>query len=676
MKESDIQLLEEFLRDFCYDKIIDAAKSDKSSFELDFKELEKFSPELADYLLDNFSDFSDTSVKIVDDMSLPVRNKEQLEPKIINLSETQKMQIKEIRAKHLRKLIWIDGLIRQASDVRPLSTLLVYECPSCGTLIDVEQKEAEITKPSRCGNCGRKGEFKMLDKKFVDTQRITVEESPEELEGGEQPKRLNVFLEKDLVNDKYQKMVTPGNRVNIYGVVREVPIILRTGGKSTRFDLIMWANNIIPMEEDYSELEINKKDEKEIKKLAKDPETYEKLIKCIAPAISGHEKIKESIILQMFGGVKKKRADGTSVRGDIHVLLVGDPGTGKTGILRHVAKLSPKGRFVTGKGTSTAGLSASVVKDEFMRGWALEAGAMVLANGGILCIDELDKMNADDRSAMHEALESQIVTISKANIHATLRSETTVLAAANPKMGRFNPYKLITEQIYLEPTLINRFDCIFTVRDRPSKAGDSRIAEHVLKAHMAPEEVKTPIEPELLRKFVAYARTKCNPQITEEAEKKIVEFYVSLRNKRIKEGEDEFKPIPISARQLEALIRLSESHARTRLAKYVEETDAEKAIELLTASLKEVGMDPETHEFDIDRITSGKTASQRVLATMNEIIEKLYKQNENMLYDDIIGYAKEQGISEEKAKDVITKKKRGGELMEPRHGIIRKVYNN
>src|SRR3989338_2828057 len=239
------------------------------------------------------------------------------------------------------------------------------------------QLDTKFKEPSRC-SCGRKGHFRLLSKDLVDAQNLLIEEAPENLEGGEQPKRLNVFLKEDLVEPKMEKKTTPGSKVKVYGIIKEIPILLKTGVQSTRFDLAMDINYIESVQEDYSTIELSEDD-----------------------------KIKEAIVLQMIGGIRKKKEDGTVMRGDIHILLVGDPGSGKSQILQFVSKAAPKARYVSGKGASGVGLTAAVVKDEILKGWALEAGALVLANKGIVVVDELDKMEKEDRSALHEAMEQQ-----------------------------------------------------------------------------------------------------------------------------------------------------------------------------------------------------------------------------------------------------------------------------
>jgi len=453
-----IMRFQEFIESYYYHQIIENLRIDNKFVVIDFADLSKFDLDLANELLESPEDTIKTAELVIEQFDL--EDVKGFKVRFKNLPTNQKIMIRNIRSKHIGKLMYVEGIVRQKSDVRPQVTAAKFECPVCGNIISVLQLNGSFKEPSKCG-CGRKGKFILLSKELVDAQGLVLEEVSESLEGGEQPKRINIFLKDDLVSPLSERKTNPGSKINIVGFTKEVPIISRTGAKSTRFDLMLEANYIDSSEENFYEVKISKEEEQKIIELSQDPEIRSRLINSTAPSIYGYDLVKEALLYQLVGGVRKVRSDKVVSRGDMHVLLVGDPGSGKSVMLKRISLIAPKGRYVAGTGVSGAGLTASVVRDEFLKGWSLEAGALVLASNGICCIDEMDKMNPEDRSAMHEALEQQTVSISKANIQATLISRTTVLAAANPKFGRFDPYGIIAEQIDLPPTLINRFDLIF-----------------------------------------------------------------------------------------------------------------------------------------------------------------------------------------------------------------------
>jgi replicative DNA helicase Mcm len=635
---------------------------------INFEDISSYSHILAETLLSSPEEVLQTMEVALEESGLVSSPKIRL----TSIPSSQETRVRNIRAKHLNNLISIDGIVRQSSDVRPQVVNAKFECPACGTIISVLQIDKKFREPSRC-SCGRKGQFRLVNKDMVDAQRIVLEEAPESLTGGEQPKRMAVFLKEDLVDPKMEDRATPGSKVKIIGILKEVPVPLQTGALSTRFDLAVEANNIIPMEETFDEFDISEEDERQILELAADKDLFKKLIGSVAPSIYGYREIKQALILQLFGGVKKKRADGTETRGDVHILLVGDPGVAKSVCLKFMSSIAPKGRYVVGKSTSGAGITASVVKDEFMRGWALEAGAMVLSNKGTVCIDEIDKMSHEDRSAMHESLEQQTVTIAKANIQATLKAETSVLAAANPKLGRFEPFQVISQQIDMPPTLLNRFDVIFTLRDLPDRGKDEAIANHVLLEHKR-EGKKQVIEKDLLRKYIAYAKQKYQPILTDDAINELKKFYVDLRNAPTSSPEGVVKPIPISARQLDALIRLSEASAKMKLKKKVNKEDAKLAISILKYYLMQVGFDQETKTFDIDRIATGVSTSQRgKVILVREAISRLEGRMGKLIPIEELQKELEEKIPKEEVEDSIQKLKQTGDIFEPRKGYIQKV---
>lgn len=636
---------------------------------LSFEDITKFSPELSESL----SELPEQTIEIMEsafeDLGIgPVKGSR---IRLIDLPNSFNVKIREIRAKNLDQLLAVEGIVRQASDVRPQVVNAKFECPTCGAILSVLQIDRKFREPSRC-SCGFKGSFRLLSKEMVDTQRLVIEESPDSLDGGEQPRRINVFLKEDLVDPKMEDRTTPGSKVRILGVLKEVPVPLQTGAISTRFDIAIEANNTIPLEESFESLDINEEEIKEILEIAADPYLHKRLTQSIAPSIYGFDQHKEAVLLQLFGGVKKKKSDGGSTRGDIHVLMVGDPGVAKSVLLKFISTIAPKGRYVSGKAASAAGLTAAVVKDEFLKGWSLEAGAMVLSNKGAVCIDEIEKMTEQDRSAMHEAMEQQTVTISKANIHATLRSETTVLAAGNPKLGRFDPYTPIPQQIDISPALLSRFDVIFVIRDLPNKSQDEAIANHVLQEHKQ-EVIRDIIEPKLLRKYISYARQKIKPKLTNAAIEEIKNFYVNLRNQSIRSDSD-IKPIPITARQLEGIIRLSEANAKMRLSSEVLVEDAKKAIELLQMSLKQVGYDEETKTFDIDKITSGISSSKRnKIVIVRETIAMLEAKVGKLISMEEIEKSLEGKVSQLELEEALNQLSKSGDIFRPKKGYIQRI---
>jgi len=1114
-KKEELILESKSFFDLYKKEIGESMRKTKNALYIDFMKLTEISNKLSDEILSAPEETLGIIELAVEETGL-LSN---IRIRLYNLPKSQEIKIRNLRSKHLNALIVVEGIIRQTSDVRPQIVNAKFECPSCGLVMSVLQIEKKFREPPRC-SCGRKGGFRLISKEMVDTQRIVVEEAPESLSGGEQPKRINIFVKEDLVEPKMEEKNTPGSRVRIIGVLKEVPVPLRGGGVSTRFELAIEANNVIPLEETFEEFDINEEDERQILELAQDPKIFENLARSVAPSIWGYEEIKKSLVLQLFSGVQKRHADGSKTRGDLHILLIGDPGVAKSHILGFIANISPKGRYVVGKSASGAGLTATVVRDEYLRGWSLEAGAMVLSNKGLVCIDELEKMDPQDRSAMHEAMEQQCylpdfklmlsdgkyteignfvdnlmeknkdkiqkgvnceilpientellstdfsnhfplnarrvsrhiapkefvkialtngrevtvtpehpcwvtdkgkvftipaenlkenmyfpvpskikinsegykeennylckilgyhisdgcyelnrgkktgiqfwnnnvmliddyknsvenyfkikpiivrrgkqfsvrviskkikeflekldknllekgnlkiipsevmkfpneniryllralydgdgsvsfqkrngcrisfvsqnkeleeqmadlllrfgisssifedkhskgwrldisgqenlkkflmeisflsqnkkqklksyceleksyktireivpnctekvneifkklkisqrkeighsidlgvekqkkflqklvliaekelekhgcneypslksdlnelkklafgyanwikikkvsriknkginwvydvtvepyhtfisngmilhntVTISKANVQASLRAETSVLAAANPKFGRFDPYQSVSQQIDLPPTLLNRFDIIFSLRDIPNREKDEKIATHVLLEHQKEGENML-IPRELFRKYIAYAKQKIKPRLSDEAAEEIKRFYIELRNSQISADNIISRPIPISARQLQALIRMSEASAKMKLSETVTKDDAKKAVEIMKYYLTQVGYDYESKTFDIDRISAKFSSSQRnKIFAVRDAILQLEPSLGKMIPMEEIEKELEGKMSKEEIEDSINKLKSSGEIFEPRRGYV------
>lgn len=1074
-REDIIDNFSEFLRDNYYKELATVITKGEKALQVDFILLDKFNSKLADILLEKpektFQLFEDA----VEQIDLPQKGKVKI--RLFNIPESHRIRIRNIRAEHIGKLICVDGIVKRASEVRPEVAEITFQCPECGEKILVIQTEKDkmIRHPSICDNCKSRRGFKLLDQKLFDARWIAIEE-PFEITTGERPSEIMVYLKEDLTSPRLQTRTDPGNRIRVIGILKEIPRRTMKGGKTRQLEILIDANNVEAVETEWEELIISPEDEKRIKELAKDPKIYDKLIASLAPTMYGLDIVKLAIILQLFGGVPKVLKDGTRIRGDIHLLITGDPATGKcvhkdtyvtlqdgsikkiSDIVEHelsksqinkmsdgyftftnhdvfsmdnnskiipstatilwkrkspsylyyveteigtrikttpshiffslhdgkiipkkakdlttkdyiatvrnipvnaknkainikiknrsgsniiiptkitpefcrfigyiisedyiqdkgisskiwftnndldllndfefcvkktfgsnvtinekklhpgkntinkyissveiidfikkldnsligssnkkripdiilqtsnenlghtikaifdgkakiskkqqgmsitiaseelveqiklvllrfgiisklylrlekasnsieekryyrlnvseesfkkyvkeigftskvkqqkakkilndtfhikienlnylnnsdilwekIAKIRniksdfnyvydlqvipyhnfiannvvvhnsqliklasqmiPRGKYVSGKGVTGAGLTAAVVKDEqFLGGWVLEAGALVLANNSLISIDEFDKMEKGDQIAMHEAMSLQQISIAKASIVATLPAKTAVLAGANPKLGRFDPYIPIGEQIDIPETLLSRFDVKFALRDIPTPEIDTRTVDHLLQArHFGEEKIKPLIEPEFLRKYIAYAKINSKPILTEEAGKLLKQFYVDLRSKVSEEG----APVPITLRQYESLIRLSESSARVQLRNKVNIEDAQRAIDIMKFSLRQFGFDPETGMIDIDRAEGAITSKQRSkIRIVLDLIEELQKtmKGKTIPSDELVRRAKEEGVSD--IEDILKKMKNEGMIFEPRIGFIQKI---
>ena len=1217
------QQFEDFFQQFYHVQISDAVLQGKKSIDIDFSLLDKFDPEFADRLLNEpklMMEAAQNAIAVISGQNII------LVPRFSNLPESQEIRIRNLRSEHIGKLIVIDGVVRRASEVRPEIMEATFECPDCGTKIPVIQTERNVKAPALCENCGRRGgKFNLIDKKLFDARWIVVEE-PYEIAAGEKSSDVRIYLKNDLTSPDMQRRSDPGSRLTIVGVLKETRRSMK-GAMETQMEIFVDANNIKPTEIEWEEIIISEEDERAIKEFARDPEIYQKIVASIAPSIFGLNEIKEAIAYQLFSGVQRVAADGTRMRGDIHLLLVGDPSLGKTAILKLVSKVIPRGRYVSGKGVTGVGLcvtgdtlvvlddgslkpigaivekelakdavsrgegievaanpaplkilaldqtglkirpldvsqywrikapkqmakvrtrsgrevmvtmdnpmpvleegnivwkkaqdvqagmhlaaprhicvqpaedglqildiidksahilnagaaveaivdkvrqkttiralaaelgisenklyhgwrsggnapqlsaleaicgrldmqlndilpdrmklaqwngcaimlpkafneelmymfglvagdgslsttsfggvnikfcsaddqlldafkdictsqldikpyyykhpervayyainskllgqlmhafglpsgdkshnieitdvlsalpdklisaylrgvfdtdgcvsivkgkgssciglstasnrfvqgvqalllrfdilssvrerapttseirgrkvvsgrkyeleirgldnfrkfeerigfrlsrkaaklgtltngtrtsntnidvipgigdmlravraecgmsskelfgykaysyergrrnvsrsmlqqivsrldargsgpalealkklansdifwdevtevkvvepnveyvydltvdgehsfvannlivhnTASVTKDEeFMGGWVLEAGAMVLCNKSLIAIDEFDKMNKDDQIAMHEAMSTQTISIAKASILATLPAQTSVLAGANPKHSRFDPYRPIGEQIDIGETLLSRFDLKFIMRDEPVKELDEKLATHVMQVRMSPQEIRSVIPTEFLRKYIAYARHNCRPDIMSEAAEKLKEFYINMRSTYAGQGAE----IPITLRQYEALMRLAEASAKIRLSNKVEIQDAERAINIMMYSLKQIAFDIKTGKFDIDRTEGTPTSKRNMIRAILNIIEKLEKTiGKPVPLDEIQAEAENEGIGRRDLDEILTGLKRDGTLFEPKVGHLQKAIN-
>ncbi len=665
LSEDDAQLVadfEGFLRRAYYTKLIDASNSN-SALIVDFKDLDEFNSTLSDLLLEDPKKFFDIVERALSQVEIPTK----VAVRIFNLPSS--VQIRDLRAKHINKFICVEGIVRKASEIRPEMMECTWECPECGAEIVQERRGSFIAYPAFC-DCGNRKGFKEKEKKMIDTRWIVIEE-PFELTEGERPSQVTILLKEDLVSPDGRRKTDPGNRLKITGVLTDIPKAAMGTGKmgNVKLDFYLDGNFVEPTELSWQGLKITEEEEKEIKKLAAEPDIYKKLVDSLAPSLYGMEDIKEAVILQLFGGVQRIMRDKTKVRGNIHILLVGDPSSGKSQLLKLVPTIVPRGKYVSGKGATSAGLTATVSKDEqFMGGWVLEAGAMVLAHRGLLSIDEFEKMETGDQVAMHEALEQGSVSIAKASIIATLPAETSVLAGGNPKFSRFDPYIPIAKQINIPDTLLSRFDLKFVLKDVPDENYDKKVTEHLLRTRDDDYEAAQPkLDTLFIKKYIAYTKEHCKPMLTKETGKALKKFYVEQRKKAEGGG-----PIPITLRQFEALIRLSEASAKIQLSDVVRKEDADRAIRLMTYSLRQLGMDPDTGKIDIDRSDGSTPSSERSnIRIILDIVGELSEKKKEIPITEIFEKAKKQGVSN--IEEIIEKLRREGLLFEPNPGYVQKV---
>jgi replicative DNA helicase Mcm len=569
--------------------------------------------------------------------------------------------IRALRPEHLGRLVAVEGLVKRASAVKPSIVEALWKCFACLCELEHTVPFGDLEEPLQCyedkGGCSKTAGFTLLEEKSVKVpaQRLEIQENPESLVGGEPPGRLTLRLTDDLCG-----LVMPGDRVVVNGILRDTRKA-KGRGKWER-DSEYWLDvvSVEPRQQAYEAVTITPEEEAAFRALAASPDAFHVLVSSIAPSLHGLEEEKLAVLLQLVGGSELAYGDGRRSRGEIHVLLVGDPGVAKSELLRVASRISPRGIFASGKGSSAAGLTAAVVKDDDDR-WSFEAGALVLADRGLACLDELEKMSEDDRRSIHGALEQGVVSLAKAGLTVELNSRCAVLAAANPKDGRFDPhFSALAEQIDLDPPLLSRFDLIFLLRDQPAEAHDRA----TIRAVLGLTSTKPPLEPASLRKFAALARRQPSPSLTPEAAQRIEDHYVGARKAR--KAED---PIPLTPRHGTAVHRLAQASARVRLSADVEVEDVERALALVEVSLRRTSPDG---IFDVDVIAAGVGHKKRDrLHRILVEIAKLEAGNESGANEaDLLAALNKLGMPAEDALPLLEQLRERGEVLRNTRGGV------
>jgi replicative DNA helicase Mcm len=618
---------------------------------VEFPDLLQYNMELGRLLLESPDEFFRIVSEVRDGKGLRVRN----------LPQT--LTPKRIRAEHVGKFIQVEGIVTRATEIRPEISVAAYRCKWCGHVQMMPQDGYELIPPVWCENpnCTRRnGPFSLEEglSEWSDWQGMRIQERPERLRGGEMPSQLDVVARGDLCG-----RVVPGDHVVLVGILDAV----RKNGRERVFRPVLRLNHVEVLSKSSEELELTEEDVDWIERTIREPDYQERLVRSIAPEIHGYEAVKEAILLQLFGSDPVVLEDGTRLRGDIHILLVGDPSTSKSTLLEWAARVGFRGIYVSGKKSTGVGLTASAVRDELTGAWTLEAGAVVLADGGLVAADEFEKIAPEDRAALLQAMEQQKVSVAKAGIVATLNARTSILAAANPKGGRWDPQRNLTEQIALEPPLLSRFDLIFILRDTPDVGKDMAIANHILSVR-ANRRAEAPFSPEQLRKIVCHLRRKIHPDLPEEQRRRIAEFYVKWRRST---GED---TPAVTPRQLESLIRLSLASARMRGSPVVEEQDVQRAVRLISMFLEEAGIDVNTGKVDIDVILTGKPKSVRSrLQVLMQLVEEMEEEEGEVEVRKLVERAEQMGIAKEDVYSFVEEERNRGFLYEVREGVVKRV---
>jgi DNA replication licensing factor MCM7 len=566
------------------------------------------------------------------------------EIQIVPRTKMTARSLRQVKASDIGALVKIKGIVTRVSAVKPIVTIATYTCDACGYELYQEVKSRTFTpmdvcpQPQCLKSRNRKGRIFMQTRgcKFVKYQEIKLQELPNQVPVGHIPRSLTVVARGELT-----RSVTAGDVVSLSGIFVPTPF---TGFRAMRAGLItdtyVECTAIERHKKNYSDMvELSDDMENRIDDASTDAEIYSKMARSLAPEIYGHEDVKKALLLQLVGGVTRKMKDGMKIRGDINICLMGDPGVAKSQLLKHIASVAPRGVYTTGKGSSGVGLTAAIVRDGITGEMSLEGGALVLADMGICCIDEFDKMEEGDRTAIHEVMEQQTVSIAKAGITTTLNARTAVLAAANPLYGRYNKRKSPSENINLPAALLSRFDLMFLILDKADLDADTALARHITFVHANnrhPELDFTPLESSFIRAYISQAR-QLDPYVPEGLTNFIVQSYVDMRARDADSARDAGVQSVMTARQLLSILRLSQALARLRFSRRVELEDVEESIRLVhmcKASLLEddtfTGEDPTTRIYSLirDHATARGQTTVNYAAVERTLLTKGFTQEQ------------------------------------------------
>lgn len=580
----------------------------------------------------------DCLVSLFSDLSAVVSSIDDIETNIYtirpyNINAVQK-GMRELNPNDIDKLVSVKGLVLRASAIIPDMKVAFFKCNACDHTIAVEIDRGVISEPTKCPRqvCGQVNSMALVHNRssFADKQVIKLQETPDMVPDGQTPHSVNLCVYDELVDT-----CRAGDRIEVCGIFRSLPVRINARQRAlknlykTYLDVVhikkidakrlgVDASTMLQLATQAQEVEqmrqLSADDIARVREIAQRDDLYEVLARSLAPSIYEMDDVKKGVLLQLFGGTNKTFTKGGRYRGDVNILLCGDPSTSKSQLLQYVHKISPRGIYTSGKGSSAVGLTAYITRDIDTKQLVLESGALVLSDGGVCCIDEFDKMSDATRSVLHEVMEQQTISIAKAGIITTLNARTSILASANPINSRYDPNLPVTSNIDLPPPLLSRFDLVYLILDKVDESLDRHLARHITDMYLedVPESVSAhailPVE--TLSTYIQYAKENIHPQITAESKAELVRAYVEMRRL----GDDARsaeKRITATTRQLESMIRLSEAHAKMRLSDRVELIDVKEAVRLIKSAIKDYATDPITGRIDMDMVQTGTTSAQR-----------------------------------------------------------------
>ncbi|CAH6722634.1 DNA replication licensing factor Mcm4p [[Candida] jaroonii] len=597
----------------------------------------------------------DTTGTNIDDIETNIYT---VRPYNINIVEKG---MRDLNPNDIDKLVSVKGLVLRSTAVIPDMKVAFFKCNACDHTISVEIDRGVISEPSKCPRqvCGQSNSMSIIHNRssFANKQVIKLQETPDLVPDGQTPHSINLCVYDDLVD-----CCRAGDRIEVCGIFRSLPVRQNSRMRAvknlykTYLDIVhikkidkkRLGNDTSTLNQEATEKEqefeqirkISNDDIEKIKEISERDDLYEVLARSLAPSIYEMDDVKKGVLLQLFGGTNKTFKKGGRYRGDVNILLCGDPSTSKSQLLQYVHRIAPRGIYTSGKGSSAVGLTAYITRDIDTKQLVLESGALVLSDGGICCIDEFDKMSDATRSVLHEVMEQQTISVAKAGIITTLNARTSILASANPINSRYDPNLPVTSNIDLPPPLLSRFDLVYLMLDKVDEKIDRQLARHLTDMYLEdlPEKVTSnfvlPVE--FLTLYIQYAKENVHPVMTEEGKTELVKNYVEMR----KLGDDSRsseRRVTATTRQLESMIRLSEAHAKMRLSPKVELIDVKEAVRLIKSAIKDYATDPITGRIDMDMIQTGTTSAQRRLQEdlSNQLLSILDENNNVIRFNEL-----------------------------------------